>query len=155
MAFELDNDFEIPRAALGVEGSSLYLKEGEKMTLRELLYGLMLRSANDAAEAIAIIVSGSVDSFVDLMNQKAAELGLCDTNFTNPHGLFDDNQKTLPLEKSVPQKKQISPETELLSITINFSSRSKAFAELKQDLQRQREDVSLVPLAETVWSLLR
>lgn len=90
----LDSKTEIPAAAIGVEGSSLYLKKGESMTLRELLYGLMLRSANDAAEAIAIIISGSVEKFAILMNEKAAELGLKNTHFTNPHGLSDESHYT-------------------------------------------------------------
>ncbi|MBQ9746036.1 MAG: D-alanyl-D-alanine carboxypeptidase [Clostridia bacterium] len=77
----------VPPEAVGVEGSSVYLKAGEKMTLEDLLYAMMLQSANDAAEAIAIAVSGSVEAFAELMNAKAAELGLCDTHFENPHGL--------------------------------------------------------------------
>lgn len=94
----LDQEVTIPDKALGVEGSSLYLKQGEKMTLRELLYGLMLQSANDAAEAIAILVGGSVENFAEMMNQKAAELGLTNTHFTNPHGLADDNHYTTARE---------------------------------------------------------
>jgi len=78
----------------GAEGSSVYLKAGEKLSLKQLLYALMLESANDAAEAIAISVSGSVENFAALMNQKAAELHLENTNFTNPHGLDDDEHYT-------------------------------------------------------------
>lgn len=95
---DLDAETKIPNAAIGVEGSSLYLQKGESMTLRDLLYGLMLRSANDAAEAIAITVGGSVDGFAELMNQKAAELGLKNTHFTNPHGLADDAHYTTARE---------------------------------------------------------
>jgi len=90
----LDAEFPIPSAAVGIEGSSLYLQEGERMSLRDLLYGLMLRSANDAATAIAINISGSTEVFADLMNQKAKELGLSNTHFTNPHGLADDAHYT-------------------------------------------------------------
>lgn len=78
---------EIPTEAVGVEGSSVYLKAGEKLRLSELLYALMLESANDAAVAIAVSVSGSVDSFVEAMNATAARLKLYDTHFENPHGL--------------------------------------------------------------------
>lgn len=91
---ELDKKVLIPDTAIGVEGSSLYLKSGESMTMRELIIGLMLRSANDAAEAIAILTCGSVNEFADLMNQKAKDLGLKSTHFTNPHGLSDDNHYT-------------------------------------------------------------
>ena len=84
---DIDTVVTVPRGAVGVEGSSVYLKEGERITLENLLYALMLQSANDAAAAIAIAVSGSIESFSGLMNAKAAELGLCDTHFENPHGL--------------------------------------------------------------------
>jgi D-alanyl-D-alanine carboxypeptidase (penicillin-binding protein 5/6) len=81
----------VPPEAVGVEGSSIYLKQGEKLTLEELLYGLMLRSGNDSAVAIAHHVGGSVPGFVHLMNEKAALIGMTHTNFTNPHGLDDSN----------------------------------------------------------------
>ncbi|MBE6679828.1 MAG: D-alanyl-D-alanine carboxypeptidase [Ruminococcaceae bacterium] len=95
---DLDKNHTIPAAAIGVEGSSLYLKADEVMTLRELVMGLMLQSANDAAEAIAIIVGGSVENFVSMMNEKALELGLSNTHFTNPHGLANDNHYTTARE---------------------------------------------------------
>lgn len=82
-----DTVVTIPREAVGVEGSGIYLEEGETLTVSDLLYALMLESANDAAVALATAVSGSVDSFVAAMNQKASELGLSDTHFENPHGL--------------------------------------------------------------------
>ena len=71
----------------GIEGSSMYLKAGETYTLRELLYGMLLASGNDAATAVACTVAGSEDAFAALMNEKAAELGLTGTSFENPHGL--------------------------------------------------------------------
>ncbi len=72
-------------------GSSIYLTVGENLTLENLLYGLMLRSGNDAAIAIAIHVGGSVEGFVKLMNEKALSLGMKDTLFLNPHGLEENN----------------------------------------------------------------
>lgn len=77
----------IPKEAVGIEGSSVYLVEGECLTLEELLFALMLESANDAAIAIALHVCDDVDAFVDLMNEKAVELGMFGTHFVNPHGL--------------------------------------------------------------------
>lgn len=71
----------------GIEGSSMYLKAGEQYTLRQLLQGMMLVSGNDAATAVACAVSGSEEAFVQLMNEKARDLGLTDTHFENPHGL--------------------------------------------------------------------
>lgn len=90
----LDRSYIIPDAAVGIEGSSIYLVRGEKMTLRELIYALMLESANDAAQAIAIIIAGSVDAFADIMNRRAEELGLKNTHFTNPHGLDHEDHYT-------------------------------------------------------------
>lgn len=84
---DLDQVITTSEKAWGVEGSSLYLALGERRTLRELLYGLMLRSGNDAAVAIAEGLAGSVGGFVRWMNRRAAELGLQNTHFTDPHGL--------------------------------------------------------------------
>ena len=77
----------IPKEAVGIEGSSMYLKEGEVLTLQELLYGLMLSSGNDAAVALAIYCGGTVEGFAELMNDKAHNLGLTGTHFENPNGL--------------------------------------------------------------------
>lgn len=90
----LDTIFKTPVEAVGVEGSSVYLAENEKITFEALLYSLLLASANDAAVAIAIQVAGSVEAFVNLMNAKAQELGLSNTHFTNPHGLYDKEHYT-------------------------------------------------------------
>ncbi|ANB61925.1 D-alanyl-D-alanine carboxypeptidase family protein [Anoxybacteroides amylolyticum] len=86
---KLDETVTVSARAVRAEGSSIYLKEGEKIKLRDLVYGLMLRSGNDAAVAIAEHVGGSMEGFVFLMNQKAAEIGMRDTHFANPHGLDD------------------------------------------------------------------
>ena len=77
----------IPKEAVGIEGSSMYLKEGEVLTVQELLYGLMLHSGNDAAVALAIYCGGTVEGFAQLMNDKAHRLGMKNTHFENPHGL--------------------------------------------------------------------
>lgn len=76
----------------GAHGSGIYIKKGEVLTLEDLVYGLMLRSGNDASLAIAHYVGGSVDRFVNQMNQKAVELGMKDTTFYNPNGLDDDEE---------------------------------------------------------------
>lgn len=77
----------IPKEAVGIEGSSMYLREGEVLTVQELLYGLMLHSGNDAAVALAIYCGGTVEGFAQLMNDKAHRLGLTGTHFKNPNGL--------------------------------------------------------------------
>lgn len=77
----------IPKEAVGIEGSSMYLKEGEVLTLQDLLYGLMLSSGNDAAVALAIYCGGTVEGFAALMNDKAHDLGMTGSHFVNPNGL--------------------------------------------------------------------
>jgi D-alanyl-D-alanine carboxypeptidase (penicillin-binding protein 5/6) len=81
-------------AAVGIEGSSIYLAAGEELTLEQLLYGLMLRSGNDAAVAIAIHVAGSVADFAALMNETAARAGATNTQLMNPHGLHHPDHYT-------------------------------------------------------------
>ncbi len=94
----LDTTVKIPREAVGVEGSSIYLFENEEITVRTLLYALLLNSANDAAAALAIHTAGSIAAFATLMNEKAAALGLQNTHFTNPHGLYDEAHYTTARE---------------------------------------------------------
>ena len=81
----------IPEEAVGIEGSSMYLQAGEILTIQDLLYGMMLRSGNDAAAALAIYCGGTIEGFAQLMNDKARELGLDGTHFANPHGLDAPN----------------------------------------------------------------
>ena len=100
-ALPLDTAVTIPPEAVGIEGSSVYLCEGEVLTMEELLYALLLASANDAATAIAIAVSGSVEGFADRMNEKAESLGLASTHFVNPHGLDDPEHYTTALELAI------------------------------------------------------
>lgn len=91
---ELDKKVKIASSVCGIEGSSVYLKSGEELTLKELLYAVMLESANDAAAAVATAVSGSVDEFALLMNATAKKIGAEETNFTNPHGLDNEQHYT-------------------------------------------------------------
>ncbi len=95
---DLDKEVTVPDCAVGVEGSSVYLKKGEKLTIRELLYGLMLRSGNDCAVTLAVNVGGSVENFAKMMNETAKKAGAENTNFTNPHGLHDENHYTTALD---------------------------------------------------------
>lgn len=85
----LDEMVTVDNSILQAYGSSIYLEIGEQLKLRDLVYGLMLRSGNDSAIAIASFVSGDVNSFVAKMNEKAASIGMTNTIFQNPHGLDD------------------------------------------------------------------
>lgn len=89
---KLDETVTVSSNAVRTEGSSIYLKPNEKIKLEDLVYGLMLRSGNDAAVAIAEYVGGSKEGFVYLMNQKAAEIGMTNSQFANPHGLDDQGR---------------------------------------------------------------
>ena len=117
---DLDKEVTIPPEAVGIEGSSLYLKQDDKMSMRELLFGLMLRSANDAAVAIAVNISGSVEGFADLMNTKAKELGLENTHFMNPNGLDDENHYTTAYD---------------LARLTHYAMQNSAFAEIVSTLK--------------------
>ena len=87
---KLDEEVKINSSINKAYGSAIYIKIGEKMKLRDLVYGLMLRSGNDAALAIADYVGGSVDNFVTMMNHKAKEIGMKNSKFNNPSGLDED-----------------------------------------------------------------
>lgn len=112
---DLNKKHLIPKEATRIEGSSIYLKEGEHLSVLELLFGLMLRSGNDAAVALAIITSGSVENFVKLMNDKCKSLGANDTHIVTVNGLHDDEHYTTA--------------SDLAKITA-YAMKNKTFAEI-------------------------
>ncbi len=91
---DLSREFAIPPQAVGIEGSSVYLKSGDIYTVEELLYGLMLRSGNDCATALALYCSGSLEEFAARMNETAQRAGALNSRFANPHGLPCENHYT-------------------------------------------------------------
>lgn len=95
---DLSQVVEVCKEAAIVGGSSLGIKTGDKITLNDLLYGLMICSGNDAATQIAITVGGSVEEFAEMMNKKATEIGLENTHFVTPHGLDRDEHYTTAIE---------------------------------------------------------
>ena len=98
---DLNKTVTISKKSAGTGGSRLGLKTGDKITIRDLLYGLLLVSGNDAAVALAEACSGSVQDFANLMNEKAKELGLNNTHFETPHGLDSDNHYTTAYELAI------------------------------------------------------
>lgn len=86
----LDEEVIVGEEVLKMYGSNIYIELDEKMSLRDLVYGLMLRSGNDAAVVISVFVGGTEENFVKMMNQKAAEIGMKNTVFNNPHGLDEE-----------------------------------------------------------------
>ena len=91
---DIDAVIRVDDKAIGVYGTSIYLQRGEELSIRELLYGLMLRSGNDAATAIAISVGGSIEGFCEMMNQTAKKVGANNSQFMNPHGLDQEGHYT-------------------------------------------------------------
>lgn len=92
--FDVNKEIVVSKETCNVEGSSIYLEDGEILSIKDLLYGLMLRSGNDCAETLAVCCSGSIENFAYLMNQTAKKIGALNSNFVNPHGLHDDNHYT-------------------------------------------------------------
>ena len=116
-------------AAVGVEGSSLYLKAGEQLPLEHLLYGLLLHSGNDAAVAIAIHCAGDVETFVGWMNEKAQALGMANSHFENPNGLEGEAHYSCAydlalLGKAVVENETLAPIAATKSITLGNRSLS-------------------------------
>ena len=97
----LSDTVEISKKAANTGGSKLGLKTGDKITVYDLLYGLMMRSGNDAAVALAEHVAGSITDFSNLMNEKAKNLGLSNTHFVTPHGLDEDEHYTTAYELAI------------------------------------------------------
>ncbi|SOB94188.1 D-alanyl-D-alanine carboxypeptidase [Ureibacillus xyleni] len=123
---ELSEEVEISRQAALSEGSSIYLEPGEKVTIEELLYGLMLRSGNDAAYALAEHTGGSIEGFADLMNEKARIYGLNNTYFTNPSGLHNDLHLSSAYDTAQMLRIAMQNDTfKKISSTINYKSPSK------------------------------
>lgn len=91
---DLDKLVTVPKSATLVEGSSIYLKAGEQLTVKQLLYGLMLQSGNDSAETLALEVGGTIEHFAELMNETALKCGATNSHFVTPHGLDDKEHYT-------------------------------------------------------------
>ena len=98
---EMDELIRVPEEAVGTEGSSAYLRGDELITLEEMLYALLLQSANDVAVSLAYHIGGGIDGFAEIMNSRAAEMGLVNTHFTNPHGLDDPLHYTTARELAI------------------------------------------------------
>ena len=107
----IDEPFKISDKAIDIEGTSIYLKSGERLTVRELLYGLMLRSGNDASVALALHCADSIESFAEMMNQTALECGAKNSHFVNPHGLDADEHYTTAYDLALITSKALQNKT--------------------------------------------
>ncbi len=124
----LDEVITVPDEAVGVEGSSIYLSKDEKIDIRDLLYGLMLRSGNDSAASLAIHHSGSIEKFAQTMNERAKNIGAQNSNFMNPSGLPDDKHYTTAYDLCTIACYAMKNETfkEIVSTT-NYKGKYKSF----------------------------
>lgn len=98
---DISKVIQIPQKAVGIEGSSVYLKEGDEYSVKDLLYGLMLRSGNDCAVALADCIDGGIETFACRMNKTAQRAGAINTHFRNPHGLPTKNHYTTAVDLSL------------------------------------------------------
>ena len=108
---DLDREFEVDNRAIGIPGTSIYLKQGEIMTVRELLYGMMLPSGNDAAMALAYHISADIPSFCKLMKQTVEKCGAYNSSFDNPHGLDSISHYTTAYDLALITAKALENET--------------------------------------------
>ena len=123
----LEREITVTDEMVRVEGSSMGLLAGDRVTLRDLLYGLMLASGNDAANTIAIAMAGNVYDFAELMNNKAREIGLKNTNFVTPSGLDDENHYTTAYDLALLTKYAMQNEEFALTVgsksaTLNYGN---------------------------------
>lgn len=124
---DMEDVVNIKRDWIGVEGSSIYLYDNEKITKKDLLYGLMLRSGNDAAIALANYIGGDISTFVEMMNMRSKEIGALNTNFINPHGLEDENHYTTAYDLALITKNalKLSEFREIVSTKTWVANRDK------------------------------
>lgn len=140
---DLDKDFEIPKEAVGVEGTSIGLKEGEHLSIRELLYGLMLRSGNDSAVALAIATSGSEQQFVEDVNAYLNEHGYEDTHLMNPHGLPSDDHYTSARELALITAHALkNPEFAKIVSTKQYTIRNELKSKFSRNLKNKNRMLS-------------
>ncbi|WP_330949590.1 D-alanyl-D-alanine carboxypeptidase family protein [Virgibacillus sp. MG-45] len=126
---KMDEIAKASRRAIYTEGSSIYLEQGEKMSIEDLLYGLMLRSGNDAAVAIGEHIGGSMEGFVYLMNEKARWLGMTNTHFENPHGLHSNNHYSTAYDMALLMKYAMDNKTfRKISSTESYKSEKRTYA---------------------------
>lgn len=122
-----EREITVTADMLRVEGSSMGLLPGDRVTLHDLLYGLMLASGNDAANVIAYILGGSIDGFVEQMNNKAKQLGLKNTHFATPSGLDADDHYTTAYELAILTKyalqyEELSKAVSTEKATLNYGN---------------------------------
>ena len=137
---DIDEVVTVNPKAIGVEGTSIYLQRGEQLTVRELLYGLMLRSGNDASVALALHISESVEEFSQLMNQLATKAGAQSSSFKNPHGLDEEGHVTTAYD---------------LALITAYAMKNQIFAEIVATKEKRISGVEYPRVMQNKNRLLR
>lgn len=136
----LDDIVTIGKRPPLADGSKIYIFEGEKIKVRDLLYGLLLASANDCAEALAEYLSGSVDNFAKEMNKRAKELGCTNTNFVNPSGLYDPKHRTSARDLALIMNQLVKqPEYSKIATTLSYNMPSTNKSKEKRPLWNENK----------------
>ncbi len=143
---DITKEITVPADACGIEGSSIYLYEGEKITVETLLYGLLLESGNDAAVALALTTAGSIEAFAELMNNYVISLKLEDSHFTNPHGLDNEMHYSSAYDLAVIMKNAMENEdfariSSTKSIAIDMPNGTKRYFSNHNRLLRMSENI--------------
>ncbi|MHA6251060.1 D-alanyl-D-alanine carboxypeptidase family protein [Oceanobacillus sp. CAU 1775] len=126
---KMDEETTISRNAIYTEGSSIYLEQGEKVLIKDLVYGTMLRSGNDAAVAIAEHIGGSEEGFIFLMNEKANWLGMNNTYFENPHGLDAESHYSSAMDMAIlTREAMLNDEFQEVSRTKIYKSNNRTYS---------------------------
>ena len=146
----LQDEVTCSENAFGVSGTSIYLQQGETLTLEELLLGLMLSSGNDAAVAIAEYIGGTTAAFVDLMNARARQLGAVNTHFANPHGLPDDAHYTTAYDLALIAREAMRNDTFRRIVSTQRASISWAGRTYNRQLTNKNRLLSTYPGATGV-----
>lgn len=145
---DLDKTVEISKNAQNVKGSKVGYKKGENITIKELLYGLLFKSGNDAAIAISEGVAGSVDGFIELMNEYALNIGLLDTSFSTPHGLDKEEHYSTAYDLALLTVK--AKENETFSKIVSSKSISKDEMKFTRDYNNINKLLWQIPEANGV-----
>jgi len=127
---DINKKVDVKKSAIGIEGSSMYLKYNEKISMEDLIYGLMLSSGNDAAVAIALDISGSVEEFAIIMNKTAQKIGAKNTHFKNPNGLDEKDHYTTAYD---------------LALITSYAMKNETFYKIVSTLQKKLPKTNVSP----------
>lgn len=149
-AKDLNATVKVPKEAVGIEGSSIYLRADESISYIDLLYGLMLQSGNDAATALAYTIGGSIEGFAKLMNAQAREYGAKNSSFTNPHGLHQKDNYTTAYDLALISAQAMKNPTFKKIVSTKYTDISNEGEEYRRRIPNKNKLLSQMELADGV-----